>query len=100
MKKISPAVEKYVLNDFVWKADLPAFLKEVCECTNNGAYAITFNLIYNILTILTQRAIELNDPALNIIMINLGLYEGSHSPEMKAARDKEREKIRKAISTK
>lgn len=30
------------------------------------------------LEILAVRAIEIDDPALNIIMMNLGLYEGVH----------------------
>lgn len=79
MKKIkSKTVQDYVMNDVVWKVDLPAFLKEIVECSSNTPYAITFKILAQILNVLVERAIEINDPALNIIMLNLGLYEGAH----------------------
>ena len=79
MKKIkSKNVQNYVMNDMVWKVDLPSFLKEIAECSKSIPYAKTFNILARVLGILTERAIEINDPALNIIMLNLGLYEGAH----------------------
>lgn len=79
MKKIkSKTVRDYVMNDVVWKVDLPAFLKEIVECSSNTPYAITFKILAQVLNVLIERAIEINDPALNIIMLNLGLYEGAH----------------------
>lgn len=79
MKKIkSKAVRDYVMNDLVWKVDLPAFLKEIVECSSNTTYAITFNILAHVLNVLTERAIEINDPALNIIMLRLGLYDEAH----------------------
>lgn len=79
MKKIkSKTVRDYVMNDMVWKVDLPAFLKEIVECSSNTPYAITFKILAQVLNVLIERAIEINDPALNIIMLNLGLYEGAH----------------------
>lgn len=68
--------------DLVWKVDLPTFLKEVCECSKGGAYTKCFSITFHVLRMLTERAIELNDPVLNAIMINLGLYEGSHTEEV------------------
>ena len=79
MKKIkSKTVRDYVMNDMVWKVDLPAFLKEIVQCSSNTPYAITFKILAQVLNVLIERAIEINDPALNIIMMNLGLYEGVH----------------------
>ena len=79
MKKIkSKNVQNYVMNDMVWKVDLPSFLKEIAECSKSIPYAKTFNILAHVLNVLTERAIEINDPALNIIMMNLGLYEGVH----------------------
>ena len=79
MKKIkSKTVRDYVMNDMVWKVDLPAFLKEIVECSPNTHYAITFKILAQVLNVLIERAIEINDPALNIIMMNIGLYEGVH----------------------
>ena len=79
MKKIkSKNVQNYVMNDMVWKVDLPSFLKEIAECSKSIPYAKTFNILAHVLNVLTERAIEINDPALNIIMIRLGLYDEAH----------------------
>ena len=79
MEKIkSKTVRDYVMNDMVWKVDLPAFLKEIVECSSNTPYAKTFKILAQVLNVLTERAIEINDPALNIIMLRLGLYDEAH----------------------
>ena len=79
MKKIkSKNVQNYVMNDMAWKFDLPSFLKEIAECSKSTPYPKTFTILARVLGILTERAIEINDPALNIIMLRLGLYEGAH----------------------
>ena len=79
MKEIkSKTVRDYVMNDMVWKVDLPKFLKEISECSTNVPYAASFRILVQVLKVLVERAIEINDPALNIIMLNLGLYEGAH----------------------
>ena len=74
----SKNVQNYVMNDMVWKVDLPRLLKEISECSKSTPYPVTFTILTRVLGILTERAIEINDPALNIIMLNLGLYEGAH----------------------
>lgn len=86
-------VENYVMNDLVWKVDVPAFLNEIATASKNTPYKATFKLLNNILAILTQRAIELNDPALNIIMLNMGLYDNSHDKNIQEIKDKERNRI-------
>lgn len=79
MKEIkSKTVQDYVMNDMVWKVDLPKFLKEIAECSRSTPYTVTFKILNSVLGILAERAIEINDPALNIIMMHLGLYEGVH----------------------
>lgn len=79
MKKIkSKIVQNYVMNDMVWKVDLPRLLKEIAECSKSTPYPVTFKILASALGILAERAIEIDDPALNIIMMNLGLYEGVH----------------------
>lgn len=79
MKKIkSKKVRDYVMNDMVRKVDLPSFLKEIAECSKSIPYAASFRILAQVLNVLTERAIEINDPALNIIMLNLGLYEGAN----------------------
>ena len=94
MKKIkSKAVRDYVMNDLVWKVDLPAFLNEIVECSSNTPYAITFKILAQVLNVLIERAIEINDPALNIIMMNLGLYEGVHDKNAGEVISKQRKLI-------
>lgn len=79
MKKIkSKNVQNYVMNDMVFKVDMPLLLKEIAECSKSTPYPKTFVILARVLGILTERAIEINDPVLNIIMLNLGLYEGAH----------------------
>lgn len=79
MKKIkSKKVKNYVMNDMVWKFDLPKFLIEIAECSKSTPYPVTFTILTSILEILAERAIEIDDPALNIIMMHLGLYDGVH----------------------
>ena len=71
-------VHNYVMNDLVWKIDLPNFLKEISQCSKYVPYAVSFQILAQVFGILAKREIEINDPALNIIMLNLGLYEGAH----------------------
>lgn len=79
MKKIkSKTVRDYVMNDMVFKVDMPNLLKEIAECSKSTPYPVTFTILTRVLGILAERAIEINDPALNIIMLHLGLYEGAH----------------------
>lgn len=79
MKKIkSKEVQNYVMNDMAFKVDTPLFLKEVAECSKSAPSSKTFIILMRVLGILAERAIEIDDPALNIIMMNLGLYEGVH----------------------
>ena len=79
MKEIkSENVKNYVMDDMAWIVDLPKFLKEISECSKNVPYGAAFRILAQIFKVLTERAIEINDPALNIIMMHLGLYEGVH----------------------
>lgn len=95
MKEIkSKNVQNYVMNDMVWKFDLPSFLKEIAECSKSIPYPKTFTILTSILGILAERAIEIDDPALNIIMLRLGLYEGAHDKNV----DEVISKLRKLIT--
>lgn len=50
----------------------------IAKCSKATPYPVTFTILNRVLGILAERAIEINDPALNIIMMHLGLYEGVH----------------------
>nr|DAH46916.1 MAG TPA: hypothetical protein [Caudoviricetes sp.] len=94
MKEIkSKTVRDYVMYDMVWKVDLPSLLKEIAECSKSVPYAKTFKILAQVLNVLTERAIEINDPALNIIMLNLGLYEGAHDKNAGEVISKQRKLI-------
>lgn len=94
MKEInSKNVRDYVMNDMVWKVDLPRLLKEIAECSKSTPYPKTFTILARVLEILAERAIEINDPALNIIMMNLGLYEGVHDENAGEVISKQRKLI-------
>lgn len=94
MKKIeSKKVQNYVMDDMVWKVDMPRLLKEVAECSKSTPYPVTFTILARVLEMLTERAIEINDPALNIIMMNLGLYEGVHDKNAGEVISKQRKSI-------
>lgn len=94
MKKIkSKKVQNYVMDDMVWKVDMPRLLKEVAECSKSTPYPVTFTILARVLEMLTERAIEINDPELNIIMMNLGLYEGVHDKNAGEVISKQRKLI-------
>lgn len=95
---LSQLTEKYVMNDNVWKADVPAFLKEVMDCSPHTPYKKTFTIVGRLLHILAQRAIEINDPALNIIMLHLNLYDGSHTDEAQEQIAEQRKIIEECIN--
>ncbi len=97
MKKIkNKNVQNYVMDDMAWKVDLPRFLKEIAECSKSIPYAMTFKILAQVLKVLTERAIEINDPALNIIMLRLGLYDGAHDKNV----DEVISQLRKLITDK
>ena len=94
MKKIkSKNVQDYVMNDMVFKVDTPRLLREIAECSKSTPYPVTFTILARVLRILAERAIEIDDPALNIIMMNLGLYEGVHDKNAGEVISKQRKLI-------
>lgn len=60
-----------------WSFDVntPQFLKEACENSNGGMYAVCWNIFRNLIAQVAERATELNDPVLNALMIRMNLYE-------------------------
>jgi hypothetical protein len=59
-----------------WRVDTPALLKEMVDGNPSGGILVQpVNIFRQILTSLAERAIELDDPALNVLMLRLALYE-------------------------
>lgn len=55
-------------------------LNEVVNCAlppNMGVLKIPLNIFKNLLCQVAERAIEIDDPQLNVLMLKLGLYEVS-----------------------
>lgn len=90
---IDKALFDYVLDDLVWKVDLPALLNEIATASPHAPYTKCFSILAYSLKALAVRAIELEDPALNIIMLNLGLYDNSHAENIESIKQELRKEI-------
>lgn len=55
--------------------DTPRFLKEVIENSDCRMYGACWNIFRSLLVQVAQRATELNDPIMDVLMIRLNLYE-------------------------
>jgi hypothetical protein len=53
----------------------PGFLKEAAENCNGGMYAVCWNIFRTLIAMVAERATELNDPIMNVLMLRLNLYE-------------------------
>ena len=53
----------------------PGFLKEAAENCNGGMYAVCWNIFRTLIAMAAERATELNDPIMNVLMLRLNLYE-------------------------
>lgn len=79
-------------NKLQFDVNTPQFLHEAAENCNGGMYAVCWNIFKDLLAMVAERATELNDPILNVLMIRLNLYE---IPPME--RNKVIEQIKKSI---
>ena len=57
------------------KVDTPYLIKQVFDNPGTSQLKIPFNTVLKFLGAVAQRASELNDPELNMLMIKLNLYE-------------------------
>lgn len=64
-----------VFNEWQFDVDTPRFLKEVIENSDCKMYGACWNIFRSLLVQVTQRATELNDPIMNVLMLRLNLYE-------------------------
>lgn len=58
-----------------WDVNVPEFTREACENCNGGIYAICWNIFRNYIAMVAERATELNDPIMNVLMLRMGLYD-------------------------
>lgn len=76
--KITKSYEEYCLNDINFRTDLPQLIDEIQKCSGQQLYVPVLNILRSQLAVLAERAIDLDDPYLNIIMLKLKLYEVPH----------------------
>lgn len=61
-----------------FRVDTPALLLEIVNCAmdrRNGILKIPINIFREYLVKVAERAAKLNDPELNILMLEMNLYE-------------------------
>lgn len=83
MKKdtVHSSITEPIINDAIslgFRVDTMSLLREIADCgldRRMGILKIPLNIFKNILAEVAQRATELNDPELNILMLKLALYE-------------------------
>lgn len=65
----------FTTHSMKWRSHLPNLLIEIVD-SNPTAWALRMPIILtrSILTEVAERAIELDDPALNILMLRLSMY--------------------------
>jgi hypothetical protein len=61
--------------DLVWRINTPQLLKEVCNNPGTSVLGKPLTILGCKLHEVAERAAELNDPALNILMLELTLYD-------------------------
>lgn len=81
-----------VFKELQFDVDTPRFLKEVIENNDCKMYGACWNIFRSLLVQVVQRATELNDPIMNVLMLRLNLYEVPNEERHKII-----EQIRKGI---
>lgn len=97
-KRICDELEKEKDKDVVhFKCDTPALLQEIMTCVidnpKSGASVLKIPLyiLNNYLEQVAQRAAEIDDPKLNILMLEMKLYEVEHNQiSVEIAKQRER----------
>lgn len=74
-ERIPSSIEEKILNQCQFDVNAPQFMKEACENCDGGMYAVCWNIFRELIAMVAQRATEINDPLLNVLMIRLNLYE-------------------------
>lgn len=82
-EKIPSSIEDKILKQFQFDVNTPQFMKEACENCDGGMYAVCWNVFRELIAMVAQRATEINDPLLNILMLRLNLYEMPNEERVK-----------------
>lgn len=60
-----------------FRINTPQLIQEIAQNNGVAILKVPLNILQRWLEILAQRAIEIDDPELNIIMLSLALYDGT-----------------------
>lgn len=66
---------KVDLNPWQFDVNTADFLREAALNCTNGMYVVCYECFRKLLGQVSQRATELNDPVMNVLMLRLNLYE-------------------------
>jgi hypothetical protein len=77
-----------------FNVDLPQLITEISN--NHGMWSLRMplSILQNKLIVLSKRAIELDDPELNIIMLELKLYEVKHHSQIQDLIEAQRKRLK------
>jgi len=70
------------MKELRFNIDAPALLNEIADAAlmkNMGVLKIPLNIFRLYLVEVAQRAIELNDPEMNVLMLKMKMYDVNHS---------------------
>lgn len=62
----------------------PGFIKEVAENSGSRMYSVCWNIFQRLIAMVAERATELNDPIMNVLMLRMNLYEVDHEERVRA----------------
>jgi hypothetical protein len=79
-----------------WRVHMPNLIKEMVEGNpSGGALMQPANIFMRIMCLVAQRAIELDDPELNVLMLRLQLYD-IEPGDLTAAIDQQEARLKEA----
>lgn len=91
---------KVDLSPWQFDVNIPDFLREAALCGVGGMYVVCYECFRIILSQVADRATELNDPVMNVLMLRLNLYECENKERRKLMRkeiDRYYEMLRKEV---
>lgn len=76
------------VNLSTWQFDVntPDFLREAALNCENGMYVVCWECFRKLLAQVAERATELDDPIMNVLMLRLNLYECKNEERRKLMR--------------
>lgn len=77
---------KVDINPWQFDVNTPDFLREAALNSIGGMYVVCYKVFRTLLSQVAERATELNDPVMNVLMLRLNLYECENKERRKLMR--------------